>query len=372
MRYNIVIREVRKPTSTSISTTKTNIKTFMKNNVHFYDEQLLDKCDQFSRMFVNMPGFSKEYRNIKRLLHPFDTIKRDINSRLLNSPARITNAFMKFYEFIDVYYNYVNFSDNTIKMFDVAGAPGMFVIAMDYHLNSKYKNLNLQWHACSLEGGTALSDSYGLYKNNPSCYSKCDVTNENDLKNILSSHSGSYNLVTGDIGMYHDENDTSILQEVTHLDVQWGQAILALNLAAPGAVMFLKMYTLLTMETTYLLDILSEYFEEIQIVKPYTSRILNLESYIVCIHRNKKPLNPISLRRIPFEEKEIYVSPNLENISTFESARFDYRILIGSLVCRIVNENNKISEDKMMTNTQYRAFHDKRFTRLEEIFKRLR
>ena len=297
---------------------------------HLLNEDIYQKHQVFTRMYETDPFIRENYRKLRIILHPFEIIQTTIVPRLINSTEKIkiTNAFMKMYEFLVYIYPYIekqlgvssnaqtkadhqpkatnrsttnapskadhptepsNANPNAtnhqvLTMYDVAGAPGMFVLAADFFFRKR--NIDLDWHACSLintEENHALEDNYNLFKDNPDRFTPCDVTSETDIRNCLKDNR-KYMLVTGDIGAWYESYD--ILQEFQQLDLEWGQMVLALNLCAEHGVMYLKMYTVITTETAYLMDTLTRFFKEVYITKPRTSRILNNESYIICVDRN--------------------------------------------------------------------------------------
>jgi 23S rRNA U2552 (ribose-2'-O)-methylase RlmE/FtsJ len=178
------------------------------------------------------------------------------------------------------------------KMFDIAGAPGQFILCADQY----FREHHLEWRSCSIESNNNnsnnLQDIYGVYKNNPARYIKCDVLNESDLQRIIDQYTDWAELVTGDIGIDHTDDD---FQEETHVDLQWGQMVLALNVCKLGGTMILKMFSLISDESQYLCDILTRHFEEVHVVKPKTSRILNHETYLIC--KNKIKISAYPLKR---------------------------------------------------------------------------
>jgi hypothetical protein len=239
-------------------------------------------------------------------------------------------------------------------MYDIAGAPGMFVLAADHFFNKR--NVELDWHACSLMNTAdnhALSDTYGLFHDNPSRFTPCDVTDENDIKNCLNGNKCS--IITGDIGAWYDTHD--VLQEFRHLDLEWGQMVLALNLCAEHGVMFLKMYTAITTETAYLMDTLTLFFEEVYITKPRTSRILNKESYIICINRNDRSCKDIPLKR-PYVGN--YQSKNRDVLLRFENTREDYKLQLASAVIDVLKNAGKNMPIKGLIDILpiYAEFHE--------------
>lgn len=299
---------------------------------HLLNKDIYEKHMVFTKMYESDKFIQDNYRKLRIILHPFEIIQTTIIPQIIKKQEKIkiTNAFMKMYEFLVYIYPYLEKVLNgkdTITMYDVAGAPGMFILAADYFFRKR--KISLDWHACSLintEGNHALEDVYNLFKDNPERFTPCDVTSKKDIKNCLKDGK-KYTLVTGDIGAWYESYD--ILQEFEQLDLEWGQMVLALNLCTEGGVMFLKMYTTITAETAYLMDTLTAFFDEVYITKPRTSRILNNESYIMCIGRNKENCKDIPLIRPKVGN---YLSKNRDVLLTFENAREDYKLQIAEAV----------------------------------------
>ena len=134
---------------------------------HFYNENLHDKYMIMTNLYKSDSELQKYYREIVKFSHPFEYIVSEVKTRFIpnNKMMKITNAYMKMFEFLRWITNMdnhgtkpiLNIKDN-LNMFDVAGAPGMFVIATDNFLNKYFPNTSLNWMTCSLEGGTALTD----------------------------------------------------------------------------------------------------------------------------------------------------------------------------------------------------------------------
>lgn len=346
MRYRVLLHTIPEIPQLSTSTS---------NSYHIHDINIYKKHMALSIIYNEDKFFRDHYRRIFILEHPFEMITSFIRSSFCSKDQdiKITNAFMKMYEFLEMIDQHIPQS-GTLTMYDVAGAPGMFVLATEYYLKTKRKqNVTLDWFACSLtDHENALTDTYGLYANNPDRFTPCNVLVEDDIQKCIAARNAQkYHLVTGDIGIYHDD-DYSKLQEEIHLDLQWGQMILALNLVETSGVLYLKMYTYTTEESHFLLDVLTYYFEKVYITKPYTSRIINTESYIVCINRNDKPVDlPLIRPKI-----DSYNSLNVDLINTFENTRADYKIQIISLLIRLLKANVNLSFAEVKKNFTYSIF----------------
>lgn len=340
-------------------------KASVSDEPHVYDDNLHEEYLELYRRCERDELLINEYRHVVILLHPFELIQTEIKSRLIPDcpPLKITNAFMKMWDF----WKYI--SDNelldlngTLRMFDIAGAPGMFVIATDLYLQIHHPKVKLDWHTCSLEGGTALTDQYKLYENNMERYTPCNVLVEEDINRCMKF--GKFELVTGDIGIYTDDHHIE-LQELGQLDIEWGQMILGLNIVAEHGIMILKMYSLITYETLLLLDTLTQYFEDVKICKPYTSRILNCESYIICIDRNRKLCDDVPLKRPCIRGK--YASANREVVENFEKERLRTKYAALGMILKMLKNNVKIQYKEAKENPEYAKY----IAAFDEIYKEL-
>jgi hypothetical protein len=248
----------------------------------------------------------------------------------------MSNAFMKLYEMLQ--------GASISSCFDIAGAPGMFIFAAE-----RFAQSSLDWMACSLidaDGNGALGDSYRLYRQNPERYIPCDLTKPDDMQKCIDTARAhrpeGYNYVTGDVGIPHDD-DFSQLQEVSHLDVQWGQAILALHLVMNGGICILKMYTYAYAETRMLVDILSVFFHEVTLHKPYTSRITNNESYLICRSRNSLAIPATLPLSRPYLSVSSYISPNDDAYTSFDISRNKKKIAAVDMMSGILHRSPYIS-----------------------------
>lgn len=358
MRYLVLLQKIDNISPENITDSNND-----NNEYHIHDQNIRDKARALTELYNTSEEFKRNYKKIVIFTHPFETITSTIKSSFIPScpPLKITNAFMKQYEFLEYVDKYLP-TEGKLRMFDVAGAPGMFVLSTEYYLShsSSKKNVILDWHACSLtDDKDALTDSYHLYEHNPERFQSCNVLKEEDIRSCLTK--GKFDLITGDIGTIYNFDK---LQEELELDIQWGQMILALNLSHKGSIMFLKMYTFITEESHYLLDTLTQYFEYVYLCKPFTSRLLNDESYIICINRNEKDCSKLPLTRPKISK---YISPNEQLISTFESTRSDYKIQMVSLLNRIIEKYPNITFKSLLQNYQYKIYYNQ-ISRLNYLF----
>ena len=334
-----------------------------------------------TKLYDKLPDLRQNFKKILYLSHPFESITKTISSSFIpnGSPIakdsghskgmsmKITNAFMKMYECL-MYLDKIDvltklFKSNVLHIYDVAGAPGMFVLATEQYLHKYHPNVKLDWQASSLEkldNNTALIDQYGLYSANPERYKSCDVTNSTDIANILKTCKGKFDLVTGDIGIYHDDSWDKLQEEVQH-NLEYGQASFAVNLCNTGGAMYLKMYSLVTYPTLSLLNELTKYFENVYVCKPFTSRILNDECYILCTNRNG--VDASAMLKMQIDNGQKYINQSL--LYSFESARLNTKYWILGLVQRIVKTKPNITLNEIRNNSMFELF----YRELEELMK---
>lgn len=331
---------------------KLPLTTEHTDDTHVYDKPLHDHALELREWCDVNEVLKNSYRRVVMILHPFEFITTYVTTRFIpNGPGvKATNAFMKMWETM----RYLTTETDslkigkTLRLYDIAGAPGMFIFAIDTYLRRFYRGVNLDWYTCSLEADYALPDEFGLFHANPDRYQSCDVTKPEDIKQCMTK--GKFQLVTGDIGIPHDY-ELRTLQEENQADIEWGQAILGLNLTETGGIMFLKMYTLLTYEAIYLLDTLTMYFDTVRVCKPYTSRVTNFESYLICIGRNDKDCSIVPLSRpsptIPFS------SPNISIMTQFESIRLEVKYDMLNWIVDKIDKNKAFTFKNAKEDSKY-------------------
>jgi len=250
-------------------------------------KEIESTCLNLNKFYDENSSFKKKYVNISLLLQPIQRlfIKYDLVGKV-----QMTNAFIKLIEIVSLIdsqlLTIISKNNNELTHFDIASAPGMFVIALQHYYKHKYKDIKYNWKACSYieKGTTLLGDDYQLFKKNPTRFINMDVTNEDNIKKCISKKD-KYIFVTGDIGEIHGYDK---LQEYDHFVLQYGQMILAINLCAKGGIIFLKMYTIITDNCIGIVKIIEKYFDKVMICKPRSSRIMNSETYILAFGRNDK------------------------------------------------------------------------------------
>ena len=91
---------------------------------------------------------------------------------------------------------------------------------------------------------------------------------------------GPVDLVTGDGGLDYSVNFN--FQEQMSFHLLFCEIVSAFSVLKKGGYFVLKLFDIHTSNTLQMIFLLSNYFDEVILTKPYTSRPANSEKYIVC------------------------------------------------------------------------------------------
>ena len=308
----------------------------------------LKRYSHINKIWDDNPLLLEHNISIVKCLHSYEDINLKIRSHLIKKDIKITNAFMKMYEWLLYMSKYFKNYDS-IKHFDIASAPGTFVLASDCYFGNR--NIKYSWYASSAKDGD-LQDYYGLFRNNKRNYRNCNVCVEEDLQGMIKHHQGKYDLVTGDIGKKNSGYET--LQEYQCLNEQYGQARLATELCRHGGTCFLKMFTITCAESMWLVDVMRLYFDKVYVVKPFTSRFMNAECYIMAVGRNSVEC------KLPLLRPNVvgYKSDNAEFYNEFEEIRYNEKIDVLEEIIKCLSENG-FDADKLKQSEVFNKYFEK-------------
>ena len=112
-----------------------------------------------------------------------------------------------------------------------------------------------------------------------------------NFDHCVAKYGGSIDFITADGGFDFSEDFNH--QELTIVQLLWGQVAYALVLQKPGGHFVLKMFDSFFQATVDILYLLSAFYEEVHVVKLRTSRVGNSEKYVVCKRfRNQSKQTP--------------------------------------------------------------------------------
>jgi len=198
-------------------------------------------------------------------------------------------------------------SNEQFVTFHMCEAPGYFIKCTEYyiskHFNKSNSSINHKWFANSLNPyneenkrkyGKVFGDNYGYIKNNRDKWlwasdNTGDITKIENIKwfrNYFKSKSIKLNIITGDAGLDIDTNDLIDLQRLDYC-----QMLMTLACSSIGTDCVIKIFLpyIKTKEASYFstnfyIGIIYMYilsFRDVYLFKPYTSRPLSGEYYII-------------------------------------------------------------------------------------------
>lgn len=228
------------------------------------------------------------------LFDPFRTYKTNAAARCNN--YNINNAGLKITEIYNIYkQSNILPKKGAVNYFDNAAFPGSFIVMTHHHVLTNNPRQKFNWYASSLLDSISMNESplediFGLYQNYKDHFimdkkHNGDVTDTKNIKyarkKLSKSKNGKINLYTSDLGFDVASNYSD--QEGLHMFANFGQIIYGLAILAEGGSLITKQYTFFNCANISMMYLLSSLFREFYVCKPQSSKINNLETYLVGI-----------------------------------------------------------------------------------------
>ena len=239
-------------------------------------EQLLQEKDRFSKYGKTV------FREARDRANPFESIG---NGPFMNRAAVKLANIDALYKVMGEQYTLFNqTSDKMLTFLDLCGGPGGFTQYLMYRMPGSFGkgitlkgNRGFDWNLKGIKGNfTPLfgSDQTGNLH-----------TNWRWVLAQQSPESIGYDLVVADGGF--DTEERPELQEVLSSYLIFTEAVVGMTMARfDGGNFVLKMFDTVTTISAQTIYLLACVFEEINMIKPISSRPANSERYLVC--KNKR------------------------------------------------------------------------------------
>lgn len=215
---------------------------------------------------------------------------------LSKEPKILSRAFFKMWEILNIY----DLTPNTQDMVSahLAEGPGSFIQATILYRKMQYPKNNDIYHGITIHSDDKhipeidkdFIKHYKQYKHyktyeHPNAYDgedNGDLTKSTTINNFSKLFAKKKAmLITADGGFkWVNEN----LQEQEAFKLIFGEIIAALMIQEKKGNFVCKIFESFTNITVKLILLCQQYYEEVHIVKPFTSRVTNSEKYIVCLN----------------------------------------------------------------------------------------
>ncbi|XP_076280088.1 cap-specific mRNA (nucleoside-2'-O-)-methyltransferase 2-like [Lasioglossum baleicum] len=212
-------------------------------------------------------------------------------------PEFLTQAWCKFYEIVSSFplipIGHINNNNGYFKSVHLCEAPGAFVTSLNHWLKTNTPEIQWDWIATTLnpyyEGYSTSEmisdDRFIRHTFDRWCFGKDNTGNLKNLENLnelikASEPRDNIFLVTADgsIDCTGDPGEQENI--VAHL--HFCEATAALHFLQTGGSLVLKIFTTFECHSICLLYLLCCCFNEVNVVKPATSKEGNSETYVVC------------------------------------------------------------------------------------------
>ncbi len=197
-----------------------------------------------------------------------------------------TRAWLKFYEIVKEF-GLMDISDDVgeFMFFDNASFPGAFIVAANHLAAEKKMEDIFEWRAMGYISSKSniLEDSASLYKNHSSNWLMTenidgDLSKKTTIDHIRNELGGNVDLYSGDMGSI--ENYTH--RTCSMFSAFVGEMLSMIISLRKGGSGFIKLYIVYGSYLVDVMYIVSSFFQECYLYKPYTSDSSNDEFYFVC------------------------------------------------------------------------------------------
>lgn len=284
---------------------------FVSQSLSFY---LNDAKSQINGQEMLWDTF-KKYTNTFEYIHSIIPNKKTGVSKY----KPISRSYFKMVELIDEFHFDLD-TPNAIQTFHLAEGPGGFIEAIVNYRKHKKNEMDKQDVYIGMTLLKAIDDTttngmavskpiiesppnwkkiqYFLKDNENIIIEKgADKTGNilslNNLIKINEIYGNSIDFITADGGVDFSADFSN--QEISMIQLIYGQIVFALCIQKPGGSFVLKIFDCFMKSTVELLLLLSSVYDNVYITKPKTSRSANSEKYIVC-----KGFNHSSVQLYPY------------------------------------------------------------------------
>ena len=267
--------------------TKEDINLFLENNIIINKKLFLENIIHKNRI-NDIPYY--KWKIIRSISHDYEMIgnNRIHNISLLNDNNIISRAYYKLYEILNTFEPKFKLkSKEKMYISCLCEAPGGFIQC----LRNYRKNLNDKYISISkINDKNNKIDWKVNLKNLQIIYGDNDKNNDGNLYNpiiinsYIKSHTQKVDLVTSDGGLLMNGNKENYKSNF-HINLYLSQLYVACKVLKNDGIFILKIYEISQKIMIDFLMIVNNLFENVEIIKPKTSRQMNNEKYLVCYNK---------------------------------------------------------------------------------------
>jgi len=274
-----------------LSTSSSIPEPFFKDN----SEKLLNEY----KFMIDTVGDVKVWDFYKKLSNEYELLHLYFKSKKKNIGVAnydpISRSFFKMWE-LNKDFNIIDINNPHLIYGALAEGPGGFIECFNYYRKSSnppdihysdivncitLKPLNNSVPGLKNPQKVFFQSQYQICYGSDNTGNLCKKDNILDFSSLFNSeNSKKADIVTADGGF--DFSDNYANQEMTAFQLIFCEVITALHILNKGGHFILKVFDLFQQCSIDLMWILTYYFDNVYITKPFTSRAANSEKYVVC------------------------------------------------------------------------------------------
>jgi len=262
-------------------------KQLISHTLHMYLCEMKEQIKECSE---------EAWDTVKKCTNPFEFIHTAIPNSKIYTVSKLRPLSRSFYKMIELHASFFGPANDppTMKSFHLAEGPGGFIEAI-IHIRSKaspqplddvHHGMTLLNQDASCPGWKKSKGFLDTHRNRVRIETGADGTGNiisaANFNHCVNLHQNSCDLITADGGF--DFSCDFNNQETMVLRLLIAEMGFALALQQQGGHFILKMFDTFTKPTIDVIYVLCNFYREVYVSKPCTSRYANSERYIVCKH----------------------------------------------------------------------------------------
>ena len=277
-------------TASSTNTTTTSTNTLVSHTLHAHLCEIKTQIEECGE---------EPWDSVKKYTNPFEFIHTAIpNCKTYTTVSKLHPLSRSFYKMIELHATFFNQSHDIPRMtsFHLAEGPGGFIEALT-HIRSQQHSFNDVQHDvhygmtllnqdASCPGWKKSKTFLEAHRNRVRIECGADGTGNiislANFEHCVSKYKNACDFMTADGGFDFScdfNNQESMVSRLLAAEMGF-----ALALQKPGGHFILKVFDTFTKPTIDVLCVLCNFYREVYVSKPCTSRHANSERYIVCKH----------------------------------------------------------------------------------------
>jgi 23S rRNA U2552 (ribose-2'-O)-methylase RlmE/FtsJ len=307
-----------------------------KNKIDsYYNNNLWDKLKKFSNQyeFIYTTSYVNDYKNIANI-----------------NP--ISRSFFKLWEILYDFKFIIPHNIKNLKTAHIAEGPGGFIECIYKYLSKNKIDISTEIHGITLLSGDRNIPKWKIRKNfidkfNIKLNNKDDTSGDlykidninTFIRNVslTSDNTNCCDFVTADGGFDFSENYNT--QENDFIIFLICEIYIIFNILKDNGNAVIKLYDIYSRNSMKILYILTLFFDEVFIIKPFSSRPANSEKYVLC--KSFKISNE-KLDRYKERFKNIIVTKNLNLLDVSIPYKF----------IKLISEYNKFYTERQILYIQ--------------------